>query len=122
MCARSHIPLAWALFGLALGLGFLGMDILMLMVGGLAQYVRNRVQDEKPSIDDLISFHTVYRRFALTYYIVFLVLGFFFMGKLDKYPNLVLLLIILFPLAVAWIRHDWLLYRKLSGAGYSNEE
>lgn len=114
--ARTNMQVSWVLVGGAVLLMAVGLDIPAAVLAAIAQYFRNLVRDRKPQLEELISFHPMWKSFTVAYYLVVAALALHFMGELHRLSVGLSVLLTIFPLAVAWIRYDWLLYRNLKSA------
>jgi hypothetical protein len=114
--ARTNMQISWALVALGVALVAAGVDVPAVVLIGIAQYFRNMIGDEKPRLEEVISFHPAWKWFTVAYYLVVAGLALHFMSELHRLSVGVSVLVFVFPLAVAWIRYDWLLYQQLKSA------
>lgn len=101
------------MIAVAIFFAMVGKDILVAGSVGISWYFRDLVKDKRPSLETLISFNVVWKWFTVLYYLIVAALALHFMGELYRLGPGLFVLIFMFPIAIAWIRYDWLLFKNL---------
>ena len=112
----TNLKTSWFLFFVAIIFAVLNQILLACFVGGVSQYYRDLIDDKKPSLEKLISFHIIWKWFSVVYYITASALSLYYMTELKNIGAAQFVLLIMFPIIPPWFRYDYLLFKKMQNA------
>jgi len=120
MDIRGNLIISWILVLIAfISASTLNYEMGVIAIGvfgGGAGYYRNKIKDDKPSLDELLGFIPLWKWFSVVYMLALSALSLHFISELSEALTVVnpviVMAIIFFPILVPWIRYEYLLYNK----------
>ena len=120
MDIRRNLLISWVLFLIAfISASILNYEMGIIAIGvfgGGAGYYRNKIKDDKPSLDELVGFIPLWKWFSVVYMLVLSALSLHYLSELSAALTVVnpviVMVITFFPILVPWIRYEYLLYSK----------
>ena len=84
--------------------------------GGGAGYYRNKIKDDKPTLEELVGFSPVWKWFSVVYMLGLSALSLHFLSELSEALTVVnpiiFVAVTFFPILVPWMRYEYSLYIK----------